>query len=234
MNLTDGMLETKVADFVTSDGTWNWHILCNLLPSHICDFIAGLAPPSPLAGLDVPAWKGSHDGNFSIKSAYSLFANHHEYSPDPLFRLIWKWKGIERVRMFLWQMATGSLITNEFRWFRHLAGDPMCTRCNEGIHESILHALRDCDCINQFWLKLVDPVTHPEFYTSNVRDWLFLNLQRNDHRVDDWSVLFGLATHFLWRVRNEELFELSTPSVSDILNRFWALFHSHSLGFSMQ
>ena len=122
--------------------------------------------------------------------------------------------------MFLWQMATGSLITNEFRWSRHLAGDPMCTRCNEGVHESILHALRDCDCINQFWLKLVDPVTHPEFYTSNVRDWLFLNLQRNDHRVDDWSILFGLVAHFLWRVRNEELFELSTPSVSDMLNRF--------------
>ena len=88
VNLTDGMLETKVADFVTSDDTWNWHILCNLLPSHICEFIAGLAPPSPLAGLDVPAWKGSHDGNFSIKSAYSLFANHDEYSLDPLFRLI--------------------------------------------------------------------------------------------------------------------------------------------------
>ena len=78
--------------------------------------------------------------------------------PDPLYRLIWRWKGMERIKVFLWQVASGSLLTNHARWSRHMAADPSCTRCNAGLHETIMHALRDCPILHGFWSKLRDPI----------------------------------------------------------------------------
>ena len=100
-------------------------MLSGLLPRNIYEFIARVTPPSIFSGSDTPPWKGSHDGNFSTKSAYAVMTNNTNFYPqDPLFRLIWKWKGIERVRIFMGQMASNSLMTNESSWY-------------EGLHKTI-------------------------------------------------------------------------------------------------
>ena len=224
--LSNDMLQLKVASFVTEEGFWNWDMLFDLLPRNICEFIARVAPPSIYSGLDTLAWRGSHDGNFSVRSAYDLLSNNNFFSKDPLFCLIGKWKRIKRVRTFMWQMASNSLITNELRWSRHLSTEPYCTRCNEGLHETILHALRNCTCIQPFWTKLLDPSSHPEFFTSNTRDWILLNLKGIPYCSINWPFLFGVAVHFLWKIRNEVIFQLVTPSVDDICARFWVVFSS--------
>ena len=64
--------------------------------------------------------KASHDGNFTVKYAYYHCVQFPPGPPDPLFRLIWRWKGMEQIRTFLWQVASGSLPTNHFRWVRHI------------------------------------------------------------------------------------------------------------------
>ena len=57
--ILDYMLNETVSEFVNSEGCCDWPRLLNLLPQDICNYIAALAPPSHLAGLDSPAWRAS-------------------------------------------------------------------------------------------------------------------------------------------------------------------------------
>ena len=72
-----------------------------ILPIGVCDLIVSIAPPSNLGFSDMIAWIGSHDGEFSIIYAYGHIARSINASVDPLFCLIWKWKGMERIRCFV-------------------------------------------------------------------------------------------------------------------------------------
>lgn len=52
-----------------SNGIWNWSDLKQVLPKHVCTTrIASIKPPSDGVE-DLPCWKHSSDGLFSIKSA---------------------------------------------------------------------------------------------------------------------------------------------------------------------
>ena len=82
--------QALVANFVLKDGGWNWQCLLNVLLARICEYIASIAPPSCLGYVDSMAWLGSHDGEFSIRSAYSLITRSLHTPVDLLFRLIWK------------------------------------------------------------------------------------------------------------------------------------------------
>ena len=90
MPLTEGSLQTTVADFVLEDGSWDWQALYAILPIEICNFIAGLAPPVNSSESDSIAWRGSNDSNFSINSAYAIISGNNLLHADPLFRLIWR------------------------------------------------------------------------------------------------------------------------------------------------
>lgn len=81
---------------------WNWHLLKNMLPGPVCSHIVGIRPP--LAGDDdVPVWKYSNYGLFSIKSAYlSLFTKLDRAPPSFPFDIIWKLRTPPRVNAFLW------------------------------------------------------------------------------------------------------------------------------------
>ena len=125
-------------------------------------------------------------------------------------------------------------MTNDFHKTRHLASDPVCTHYNGGLHETILHALRDCNVVRLFWLKFVDPISFPQVFINYTRDWISLNLPKHAVMVGDlhWPTIFGCAVHFLWRVRNEENFQLATHSVSNMFQCFWPMFLSHQQVFS--
>ena len=88
-----------------------------------------------------------------------------------------KWKRTKRIKSFLWLVAKNSLHTNKFCHCRHVAPSPICTRCNEDLHESILHALRGCAILGNFWPKLVKRIDYPDFFNANLRQWMLANLQ---------------------------------------------------------
>ena len=71
--------------------------------------------PFDEAGPDSLVWSSRNDGNFSVNSAHHVLANPDSNAEDPLFKIIWKWKGMERIKVFLWLMANEALHTNAFR-----------------------------------------------------------------------------------------------------------------------
>ena len=110
---------------------------------------------------------------------------------------------------------------------RHVFDDPVCSRCNLNMHETSLHALRDCAIADAFWSRLVDAEAHPQFFTSNTRSWIQWNLTSSGSLLGfTWAQLFAIAIHYLWCVRNQEIFDHHTPSDEEIFHRFWIVFRS--------
>lgn len=60
-------------------------------------------------------WDLSSDGQFTLASAYELLYDNGDADTDKLWQRIWKWKGAQRVRIFLWLAARDSLLTNAVR-----------------------------------------------------------------------------------------------------------------------
>ena len=75
------------------------------LPADICACITNIHAPPHSLGIDTIAWAPSHDGPFSLKTAYSSLMGLGTVAGHYLFRLIWRWKGVERVKSFLWLVA---------------------------------------------------------------------------------------------------------------------------------
>lgn len=174
----------------------------------MCQLIDGLALPSLVVGKDVVCWWSSSDVDFLVASTYFSLARHDQQPSNPLFPLIRRWKGVGRVKTFLWLLAYNSLLTNTQQFHRHVSDDPQCSRCNSMIHEYALHALRDYLAIGDFLFWLVSLQSLASFFTSNICKWLLGNL-RGGHSSSglEWSHYFAKALHFLWHARNKEIFE---------------------------
>ena len=180
ISLSNNDLKKPVVDFTSSDGGWDWNRLLSYLPAHVCEYIAGIVPPSAMGVSNCVAWNCSHDGKFSIRSSYDHIAGSYLLTHDPLFKPIWKCKGMERVKVFLWQVVVDALPTNLFRYTRHVSDDPNCSRCNSLVYETSLHVLKDCPLVMDFWNRLICPIQDPHFYTVDVHSWLKWNLTHYD------------------------------------------------------
>ena len=136
----------------------------------------------------------------------SVIAQTNLLSLYSLFKLIWKWKGMEWIKCFLWPAASNAPHTNEFPVYHHIANSPTCAHCSDGVNETILHALHDCPILGNFWHHLAKHSNWPNFFNANLHQWL-LNLQANWLLIGhEWGYLFGTVLHFLWRIQNKEVF----------------------------
>lgn len=187
--------EFSVSSYVIDLG-WQWDRFTNLLPTHICGKIASLCPPS-LGEDDFPCWNLTTNGLFSLSSAYQALSkdNVNGENQNPLFKEIWHWKGPQRVRTFLWRLVHGRLLTNEERFQRRMKNDSLCPRCllNE---ESIMHLLRDCDDVRDFWSQVVNEDNWSRSFSLGLSAWLEWNIYDNimGYQVHgDWPIFFGVA-----------------------------------------
>ena len=98
----NNILYDEVNNVTAPSGGWNWNLITTMLPAHICGKIAAIPPPSEVLGSDILIWVPSCDGNFSVKAAYNAIAHPDNATSDPLYQLIWKCSGLERIKLFLW------------------------------------------------------------------------------------------------------------------------------------
>ncbi|KAF7811130.1 putative ribonuclease H protein At1g65750 family [Senna tora] len=213
--LSDVDLEKVAADFVSASGGWEWGKFEFLLPTEICSLIAAVTPPSCIVQGDHIAWKHSRDGTFSTRSAYHAITNENGVGRHNFWKLLWKWKGMEKVRSFLWLCGHDRILTNVARKRRGMAATDVCTRCNVAA-EDLLHTLRDCVKARSIWLKLVHPSKWHLFFNTSRLNWLSLNLSSNmGWHGSDWGVIFAYACWYIWRMRNAEVFDNSRIGNAD-------------------
>ncbi|KAK7256404.1 hypothetical protein RIF29_29849 [Crotalaria pallida] len=175
--LTDYDLCKKVQEFILGNGAWNILLLKNILPPSILDHIHATIPPSYNGETDSVAWAHSNDGNFSIKTAYDTISNNLFPTDEMVFKLIWNWRGPQRMRTFMRKVENDILPTNQFRGRRHLTTNTMCPCC--GLEEeTTIHALHDCLEAVNIWLCFVPGQSKDSFMRLELKQWIIQNLKQ--------------------------------------------------------
>lgn len=124
------------------------------------------------------------------------------------WKLIWRMKASQRVRVFCWIMAHGKLLTNEERWRRRLTSDANYGRCQSEV-EDVLHAVRDCPCAREVWESLGMFGSQNAFFPMGLQDWVMSAFRLSTPREEAlrWAGKFMTICWWQWRWRNAEVFE---------------------------
>ncbi|KAK4258521.1 hypothetical protein QN277_004963 [Acacia crassicarpa] len=212
--LSDEESRSSVADWVLN-GFWDMDRLAGIVNTSILQRLISHLPPVSSAGYDVMTWGASGNGIFSIRSAYFLIENNPLNLKCNLFKHIWKWNGMERIRVFLWRVVLNSLPTNGWRssWS---SASPLCGYCNQALEDS-LHVLRDCIYAKRLWLKLIPRRYVHQFFSSQMEDWLSMNFTGKfcTDLGNDWALIFGVSIWKLWSWRNAAIFDSSFSKPRD-------------------
>lgn len=101
-----------VNDMVDDEGKWRWDMLDNKLPASCLLQIASYKVHVDAKDMDSCYWSRSSSGKISIKSVYLKLTNNEQGKERGDWRLVWGWRGPERVKTFLWLCFHGRLLTN--------------------------------------------------------------------------------------------------------------------------
>ena len=85
IDIDDDNLNVKVADFVRENGSWDLDKLLQVLPPDCVDLLAPMKALENCLGEDSVAWSLSSTGEFSVKSAHSIFHLPNDFSNRNLF-----------------------------------------------------------------------------------------------------------------------------------------------------
>ncbi|GLU16148.1 hypothetical protein SLE2022_325970 [Rubroshorea leprosula] len=115
----------------------------------------------------------------------------------------------ERIRLFVWLLVRGRVLTNSVRVACHMAPLPLCPRCDSS-NETPIHLLRDCFYAKTVWSLLGFAMS--EFLTLDSFPWLkkFSTISRAfTFRQAEVSraILFLSAIWLIWKDRNALVFQ---------------------------
>lgn len=144
-----------VNQLMQPDGVgWNTELIYQLFYRFDADEICSIKLPRS-GGSDVLAWHYEKSGVFSVRSAYRLavsIQNHSntttssssgEADDRSIWDIIWKAKVPEKVKVFGWRVAIGTLATKRNKWKRTLETDSTCNICG-ACEEDEFHAVVAC------------------------------------------------------------------------------------------
>ncbi|CAL1406269.1 unnamed protein product [Linum trigynum] len=122
-------LNSPVSCWVTPSGGWDWEKLFCLIHPDGLSLLAGMEPPKPDLGEDTSIWGIERDGSFSFKLAYYLVNEDLESEADSSWKLFWKWRGPNRIKLFLWLARHERLMTNVKRAKMKIPPSNNCGHC---------------------------------------------------------------------------------------------------------
>ncbi|KAK9042981.1 hypothetical protein V6N11_071334 [Hibiscus sabdariffa] len=128
---------------VSSDGDWNWNLFSCYFSQDVLEHIASIKPHASMSLSDSPGWLWNGGRDFSVKSAYDVRAHSYSSSGDGLWKIIHKFRGLERVKPCLWLVCRGCVLPNGERVRRHITSSATCVAC-EAIKEDPDHLLWQC------------------------------------------------------------------------------------------
>lgn len=134
-------MSSVVAQWVTG-GAWDFQRLATIVDGEVLQRLRNTIPPLREARYDVMSWKETPNGQFSISSAYKMIARDPISVHKQVYRLIWRWRGAERIRVFLWIAFNNRLPTKMWR-SKWEASSALCDYCNQRC-EDVIHVLPDC------------------------------------------------------------------------------------------
>ncbi|KAF4393544.1 hypothetical protein F8388_023348 [Cannabis sativa] len=199
-------------------GDWNFEALESwFIPSMVKDVIA--VPRLTMDANDELFWKSSPDGSFSVKKAYLACIRDRCLIEERMWSTLWKDKGHERIKIFLWRLARDILPFGS-RIQRIFGNNSHCVLCNSG-DDSPTHLFFHCDIAVQVWRSgpwgfRSDSMVF--FDTLDMTKWLLKPY--GTPLVDSDLALFSKYAislcYILWRTRNTSFHEGVRPVVANI------------------
>ncbi|KAL4278142.1 hypothetical protein GQ457_03G020710 [Hibiscus cannabinus] len=210
----------NVAGMVDALGNWDWPRLVPLLPQPVLLHLSASKPPRPGFQADFPGWARSHDRTFFVRSAYEVLKVSGVQSANKVWKAIARFRGLQRIKVFIWLLAKEKLLCNEERVRRHLSSCARCESCG-ATSESVYHIFRGCPIAVAVWNGLIKRDKWVEFMSLDNMEWIRGNLASTSPFVIDpvdWDLRFGAILWSLWRRRNAMIFDpenLDQLAVSD-------------------
>ncbi|KAK9921713.1 hypothetical protein M0R45_030213 [Rubus argutus] len=213
-------INIKVSDLLSGSGGWNIDMLNQVGTVQEQNAILDI-PLVQSTSLDRQVWHYNKSGAYSVKSGYWLALKSEREKRDgnngvpvvtEYWRHLWKLKVPPKMLHFLWRCSNGFLPCKASLFWRKIAADSICFRCQQG-EETPLHATWDCSmCVvvplrAGFYSKL-----HPGSYSS------FSDLIT--HAISILTVdEMKLLVVFLWTNWNERcaIYHGEQPKPSDVL-----------------
>lgn len=106
------LLSKSVSDYWLEGAGWNCSGFAHYLPTSILLRIATVVISSFANDSGRPCWSETDSGLFSVKSAHKLEACWNSNGSWHGWKKLWKFNLQERVRLFLWRVSHGALLTN--------------------------------------------------------------------------------------------------------------------------
>jgi hypothetical protein len=168
-------------------------------------------------------WGLHQNGSFSVKSMYRALLGSQAI---PYNTLIWKLKLPLKIKVFMWYLYKGVILTKDNLARQQWQGDKKCCFCSS--NESIQHILFDCHFAKFMWrvvhvsFNLLLPISVHNLFT----DWLV-----GVNRKLKSQILVGASAicWAIWLTRNDIVFDkVLVPSSLQVLFRgtYWTRFWS--------
>ncbi|KAA3484791.1 Retrovirus-related Pol polyprotein LINE-1 [Gossypium australe] len=134
---------------------------------------------------------------------------------EDYWKIIWKYSGPQRVRVFLWLAFKQRILTNLERVRQRISHSNSCTLCGHDF-EDLVHVLRDCPSAKDVWRLVI-----PDQLKQRLRD-----------SGTTWSCLFGLIAWHIWKNRNLFIFQHISwmPSKVVKVSSCWARHYDARIG----
>ena len=205
--------------------SWNLTLLSELFDANSVEAILKIIlPASPKE--DKLIWVVGLKGKFSVKSAFKLFQSPVVTDAVVNWSALWKLKIHDRLKMFIWRIASGILPTKQNLVQRLGFGDSKCPLCQTE-DESLEHLFFKCSLSRAIWFgacgaiwsDLISPSTCQDFikFICDLPLPTFTPLRGNMSSINA-SIMFALTLDCIWSVRNKVCFENSRIDILAIVH----------------
>ena len=137
-------------------------------------------------------------GSFNISSTYNLTMQQ----PQPTNRIwqhIWKLKIPRRIRVFIWLLMHGKVLSNMDRVKRGLTSNSYCHYFTEE-REDLNHIFRFCTKAKNSWERSAKDDFGKSHHILPFTDWLCWNFNiRNQENRGPWKERFALSLWWIWK-----------------------------------
>ena len=199
--------DAKVKELINIDTkTWKCSMIKEVFWEEEAQVILNI-PLSLLNAKDRRIWRGTKNGEYSVRSVYHLdmkmSMGASSSSSDPhdcntLWQNIWKRRIPNTVKMFLWRAFNNLLPTKTNLYKRGVVKEKLCPICGRE-EETIFHALWDCIAARDFWggsLRKFQKASGKESDFHQIFEGLH---NRCDHQEMD---MFTVIAKKIWLRRN--------------------------------
>jgi len=165
-------------------------------------------------------WRKDPTGTFSVKSAYSILANHQATGvSEGVFSTLWQAKAPPKALITAWRVLHDRILTRVNLFRRGVSViSSLCPLCNLS-EESSQHLFLDCALAQQVWSRCYCWIGVLGVQNKDIRNHMLnfylIHLSSKQNQV--WIGLWATIIKCIWEQRNLIVFKDGVPDADEIL-----------------